>query len=109
MDYSQFQMVENMSEVTPIFKKIFDEGKSFGTDIAKMGFYHDCMMSAKVEGNQIIFALPFNGPMSMLRDFLEHTHFNKTNSIMVDIEVNEDNTMLTASFYTTELKLFTDF
>jgi len=108
-DFSKFQMVENMSEVTHIFKKIFDGGKSFGTDNAKMGFFHESMMAAKVDGNQIVFALPFNGPMSMLRELLTSTHYNKTNSIIVDIDVNDDNTMLTATFYTTELKLFAEF
>ena len=63
-----------MSEVTHIFKKIFDGKKSYGTDIAKMGFFHDQVLAAKVEGNQIVFALPFNGPVSLLRDILEKTH-----------------------------------
>jgi hypothetical protein len=108
MDYNQFQPVEDMSEVTPIFKKIFDGKKSYGTDTAKMGFFHDCMLAAKVDGNQIIFALPFNGPMNMLREVLEKTHYNKTNSIMVMCEVNDDNTMLTATFYSKEFKLFKD-
>lgn len=109
MDYNQFQPVENMEEVTHVFKKIFDGKKSYGTDTAKMGFFHDCMLAAKVEGNQILFSLPFNGPMMMLRDVLEHTHYNKTNSIMVTCDVNDDNTMLTATFYSKEFKLFMDF
>lgn len=108
MDYNQFQIVEDMSVVTRIFKKIFDEGKTFGTDNAKMGFYQGFMMAAKVDGNQILFALPFNGPMAMLREFLEHTHYDKTDSIMVTCEVNDDNTMLTATFYSKEFKLFMD-
>lgn len=109
MDYNQFQPVEDMGEVTHIFKQIFDGKKSFGTDNAKMGFFHDCMMSAKVESNQIIFALPFNGPISLLRDILEKAHYNKTDSIMVTCDVNDDNTMLTATFYSKEFKLFQDF
>ena len=109
MDYSQFQPVENMEEVTHVFKKIFDGKKSFGTDNAKMGFFHDRVLAAKVTGNQIIFALPFNGPVSMLREVLENTHYNKTNSIMVVCDVNDDNTLLTATFYSKEFKLFKEF
>lgn len=109
MDYNQFQPVEDMGEVTHVFKKIFDNRKSYGTDTAKMGFFHDQVLAAKVEGNQITFALPFNGPMVMLRDILEHTHYNKTNSIMVVCEVNDDNTELVATFYSKEFKLFMDF
>ena len=108
MDYSQFQPIEDMSEVTHIFKKIFDGKKSYGTDTAKMGFFHDQVLAAKVESNQIVFALPFNGPMSMLREILEKTHYDKTDSIMVTCDVNDDNTMLTATFYSKEFKLFTD-
>ena len=109
MDYNQFQPVEDMSEVTHIFKQIFDGKKSFGTDTAKMGFFHEQMMAAKVEGNQIIFALPFNGPMLKLREILEKAHYNKTDSIMVTCDVNDDNTILTATFYSKEYKLFMDF
>lgn len=108
MDYSQFQPIEDMNEVVPIFKKIFDGGKTFGTDIIRMGFYHDSALTAKVEDNTIIFCMPYNGAMAMLRSFLEHTHFNKTDSIMVTCEVNDDNTMLTATFYSKEFKLFKD-
>ena len=108
MDYNQFQPIEDMSEVTHIFKKIFDGRKSYGTDTAKMGFFHDQVLAAKVEGNQIIFALPFNGPMNMLRELLTTTHYNKTDSIMVTCDVNDDNTQLTATFYSKEFKLFTD-
>ena len=108
MDYNQFQPIEDMSEVTPIFKKIFDGGKSYGTDTIRMGFYKDSPMIARVDGNTIEFALPFNGALSMLKEFLTHTHFNKTDSIMVVCEVNDDNTMLTATFYSKEFKLFTD-
>ena len=109
MDYNQFQPVEDMSEVTHIFKQIFDGKKTFGTDTAKMGFFHDQVLAAKVEGNQITFALPFNGPISMLRDILENTHYNKTDSIMVKCEVNDDNTELVATFFSKEFKLFMDF
>ena len=98
-----------MEEVTHVFKKIFDGKKSYGTDTVKMGFFHDCMLAAKVEGNQILFSLPFNGPMVLLRDILKHTHYNKTNSIMVTCDVNDDNTLLTATFYSKEFKLFMDF
>ena len=106
MDYSKFHVVEDMSEVTHVFKKIFDGKKTFGTDTAKMGFFHDCVLAAKVEGNRIIFALPFNGPMMMLKEVLEKTHYTRTDSIMVVCEVNDDNTMLTATFYSKEFKIF---
>lgn len=108
MNYDQFQPVEDMGEVTHVFKKIFDGKKTFGTDNAKMGFFHDCVLAAKIDGNQIIFALPFNGPLNMLREILENTHYNKTDSIMVKCDVNDDNTMLTATFYSKEFKLFQD-
>ena len=74
-----------------------------------MGFFHDQVLAAKVEGNQIIFALPFNGPMMMLREILEKSRYNKTDSIMVTCDVNDDNTQLTATFYSKEFKLFMDF
>jgi hypothetical protein len=106
MDYSKFHVVEDMSEVTHVFKKIFDGKKTFGTDTAKMGFFHDSVLAAKVEGNRIIFALPFNGPMMMLKEVLEKTHYTRTDSIMVVCEVNDDNTMLTATFYSKEFKIF---
>ena len=108
MNYDQFQQIEDMNEVVPIFKKIFDGGKSYGTDTLRMGFYRDSVLTAKVEDNKIFFAMPFNGAFCMLREFLEHTHFNKTDSIMCDCEVNDDNTMLTATFYSKEYKLFKD-
>lgn len=109
IDYSNFHpALEDMNEVSHIFKKIFDGKKSFGTDTAKMGFFHDCMLAAKVEGNQIIFAMPFNGPMTMLREILEKSHYNKTDSVMVTCDVNDDNTILTATFYSKEYKLFKD-
>ena len=108
-DFSKFQKVENMTEVTHIFKKIFDGGKSFGTDETKMGFFKGAPIIARVVDNRIEFALPFYGAMTLLVDLLENTHYNKTNSIIVDIVTSDDNTMLTATFYTTELKLFEDF
>ena len=108
MDYKQFHPVDNMDEVTHIFKKIFDGKKSYGTDTARMGFFHDQVLAAKIEGNQIVFALPFNGPMTLLRDILEKTHYTKTDSILVTTEVNDDNTELTATFYSREYKIFED-
>ena len=108
-EFSKFQKVENMTEVTHIFKKIFDGGKSFGTDDTKMGFFKGAPIIARVVDNRIEFALPFYGAMTLLVDLLENTHYNKTNSIIVDIVTSDDNTMLTATFYTTELKLFEDF
>ena len=109
MDYNQFQPVENMDEVTHVFKKIFDGGKSYGSDTIRMGFYKEFVMTAKVEGNVIYFAMPYHGPMAMLAEFLTKTHYNKTNSIFVVCEANDDNTMLTATFYSKEFKLFQDF
>ena len=108
MDYSKFQPIEDMNEVTPIFKKIFDGGKSYGTDNVRMGFYKDFVLCAKVEGNKIFFAMPYYGALAMLQEFLQKAHYNKTNSIMVTCERNEDNTMLTATFYSKEFKLFKD-
>ena len=75
-DFSKFQMVENMSEVTHIFKKIFDGGKSFGTDETKMGFFKGAPIIARVVDNRIEFALPFYGAMTLLVDLLENTHYN---------------------------------
>jgi len=108
MDYSKFQPIEDMSEVTPIFKKIFDGGKSYGTDNVRMGFYNDSVLTAKVEENKIFFCMPYYGPLAMLGEFLLKAHYNKTNSIMVTCERSEDNTMLTATFYSKEFKLFKD-
>jgi hypothetical protein len=73
----------------------------------KIGTFRTFTM--KIEGNNIFFAMPFHGPMAMLSEFLSKTHYNKTNSIFVTCEVNDDNTMLTATFYSKEFKLFTDF
>lgn len=98
-----------MNEVTHIFRKIFDGGKSYGTDNVRMGFYKDSVLNAKVENNKIFFAMPYYGAMAMLSEFLQKQHYNKTNSIMVVCEANDDNTMLTATFYSKEFKLFTDF
>ena len=108
MDYNQFQPVEDMGEVTPIFKKIFDGGKSYGTDNVRMGFFHDQVLTAKVEDNKIFFCFPYYGAMAMLSEILTKAHYNKTDSIMVNCEVNDDNTMLTATFYSKEFKLFMD-
>ena len=108
MDFSQFQPVENMEEVTHVFKKIFDDKKSYGTDTIRMGFFHDQVLTAKVECNKIFFCMPYYGAMAMLSELLQNTHYNKTNSIMVKCETNEDNTMLTATFYSKEFKLFMD-
>jgi hypothetical protein len=108
MDYNQFQPIEDMSEVTPIFKKIFDGGKTYGTGTLRMGFYHDSVLTAKVEENKIYFCFPYYGALAMLSEFLQKQHYNKTNSIMVTCEVNDDNTMLTATFYSKEFKLFQD-
>ena len=106
MDYNDYHVVEDMGEVTHIFKKIFDGGKAFGTDTIKMGFYQEFPMISEVIGNKIVFSMPFGGSISSLREFLENTHYNRTNSIMVDCK-NSD-TMLTATFYSKEMKIFKD-
>lgn len=111
MDYSQFHPVEQdemKACVLPIIFKCFDS-KPIGTDLVKMGFFKDSVLAVKVDGNIVTFALPFNGPISMLRDILTNTHYNKTDSIMVRCEVNDDNTLLTATFYSKEYKLFMDY
>ena len=108
MDFSRFQPIEDMGEVTHVFKKIFDGGKSYGTDTIRMGFYKDSVLTAKVEDNKIFFSMPYYGAMAMLCEFLQRTHYNKTDSIMVDCVISEDNTMLTATFYSKEFKLFQD-
>ena len=108
MDYNKFQPIEDMNEVVHIFKKIFDGGKTYGSDTIRMGFYRDAALTAKVEENKIYFCFPYLGPLAMLQEFLEKTHYNKTNSIMVACERNEENTMLTATFYSKEFKLFND-
>jgi len=108
MDYNDFQPVEDMSEVTHIFKKIFDDKKFFSNETTTTGFFAGSPLVARIEGNRIQFAMPFCGALSMLRDILEKNHYNKTDSIMVTCEVNDDNTMLTATFYSKEFKLFKD-
>ena len=108
IDYSQFQPAD-MNEVgKTIWKAVYDGNKSFGTDVVKMGFFKDSCLTAKVEDNTIVFCMPYYGALTMLQDTLEHTHYNKTNSIMVVCERNEDNTELVATFYSKEFKLFTD-
>ena len=97
-----------MSEVTHVFKKIFDGGKSYGTDSIRMGFYHDQVLTAKVGDNKIFFCFPYYGAIAMLGEFLQKAHYNKTDSIMVTCDINEENTMLTATFYSKEYKLFMD-
>lgn len=110
MDFKDFHIVEDMNEVTHVFKKIFDDKKTFGTDVVKMGFFMDKCLTAKVHGNKITFVFPFNdGSPSKIKDILEHTHYNKTNSIMVVCEISDDNTEVVATFYSKEYKLFMDF
>ena len=109
MDYSQFQPADMIEVGKTIWKIVYDDGKSFGTDVVKMGFFKDACLTAKVEDNQIIFCMPYNGAMAMLKDRLEHSHYNKTDSIMVTCEINDDNTELVATFYSKEFKLFKDF
>lgn len=105
MDYRQFQIVEDMSEVTHIFKSIFDGKKSYGTENVKMGFFHDEILAAKVEGNQILFSLPFDSShVGELKEILETSHYNKTNSIMVVCDIKDS--LLTATFYSKEYRLF---
>lgn len=117
MDYNQFHPVEPSemaSCVIPILFKCFD-AKPIGTELVKMGLFRGSALAVKVEGNTATFALPFNGPMAMLREYLTKEdrggrqclrHYNKTDSIIYNYEVNDDNTELTMSFYTKEFKMF---
>lgn len=117
MDYSQFHPVEQdemKSCVLPILFKCFDS-KPIGTDFVKMGLFKDAVLAVKVDGNIVTFALPFNGPMLLLQEYLTKEerngkqclrHYNKTDSIIYNFETNDDNTELVMSFYTKEFKLF---
>lgn len=117
MDYNQFHPVEQAemsSCVLPIIFKCFDN-KPIGTEFVKMGLFRDCVLAVKVDGNIATFALPFNGPMGLLKEYLTKEdrggkqclrHYNKTGSIIYNFEVNDDNTELTMRFYTKEFKLF---
>jgi len=117
MDYSLFHPVEQdemKSCVLPILFKCFDS-KPIGTDLVKMGLFKDSVLAVNVDGNQATFALPFNGPMLMLREYLTKEerngkqclrHYNKTDSIIFDYDTNDDNTELVMKFYTKEFKLF---
>lgn len=108
IDYSQFQPAD-MNEVgRTIWNIVFDDKKSFGTDSVKMGFFKDSALTAKVEDNTILFCFPYNGAIAMLKQTLERSHYNKTDSIMVTCEISDDNTELVATFYSKEFKLFTD-
>ena len=117
MDYSQFHPVEPaemQSCVLPIIFKCFDS-KPIGTDFVKMGLFKDAVLAVKVDGNQATFALPFNGPILLLKEYLTKEerngkqclrHYNKTDSIIYNFEINDDNTELVMNFYTKEFKLF---
>ena len=105
MDSSKFQQVENMDEVRSVFREIF-EGKTIGTDDVKMGTFSNSVCAAKVEGNQITFALPFNGPVVLLVEILKKHKYNRSNTIFCETEVNDDNTIVTAKYYTKEFKMF---
>ena len=105
MDSSKFQQVENMDEVRSVFREIF-EGKTIGTDDVKMGTFSNSVCAAKVEGNQITFALPFNGPVVLLVEILNKHKYNRSNTIFCETEVNDDNTIVTAKYYTKEFKMF---
>ena len=105
MDSSKFQIVEDMSEVRSVFKEIF-EGKTIGTDDVKMGFFSNSVCAAKVDGNRIIFSLPFNGPVVLLTEILKKHRYNKSNSLFCDIDINDDNTIVTATYFPTEYKMF---
>jgi hypothetical protein len=105
MDSSKFQVVEDMSEVRSVFREIF-EGKTIGTDDVKMGTFSNSVCAAKVEGNQITFCLPFNGPVVLLVEILKKHKYNRSDTIFCETEVNDDNTIVTASYYTKEFKMF---
>ncbi len=105
MDSKNFQQVEDMNEVRSVFKEIF-EGKTIGTDDVKMGTFSNSVCAAKIEGNEIIFALPFNGPITLLCEILKKHKYNKSNTIFCECEVNDDNTIVTARYFTKEFKMF---
>jgi len=105
MDSKNFQQVEDMNEVRSVFKEIF-EGKTIGTDDVKMGTFSNSVCAAKIEGNEIVFALPFNGPITLLCEILKKHKYNKSNTIFCECEVNDDNTIVTARYFTKEFKMF---
>lgn len=105
MDSKNFQQVEDMNEVRSVFKEIF-EGKTIGTDDVKMGTFSNSVCAAKIEGNEITFALPFNGPITLLCEILKKHKYNKSNTIFCECEVNDDNTIVTARYFTKEFKMF---
>ena len=105
MDSKNFQQVEDMNEVRSVFKEIF-EGKTIGTDDVKMGTFSNSVCAAKIEGNEIIFALPFNGPITLLCEILKKHKYNKSNTIFCECEVNDDNTIVIARYFTKEFKMF---
>lgn len=98
-------MVEDMTEVRSVFKEIYS-GKTIGTDDVKMGNFCDCVCASKVEGNEILFALPFNGPVTLLCEILKKHKYNRSNTIFCTIDVNDDNTLVTAKYFTKEFKMF---
>lgn len=105
-NYSNFQRVQDMSDVLKVFREIFDDRKSYGTDTIRMGFYHDFPLVARVKENTISFAMPFDGPTSMLIDLLTNRKYNKSNSIVCECYSDDDNTIVTATFFLREYKLF---
>lgn len=117
MDFSKFHPVEQqemLSCVAPVIFKCFD-GKSIGTDLVKLGMFKDKPLAIRIDGNEVTFALPFNGPISLLRDYLTFEirhgkkmlrHYNPSDSILFDIVTNDNNTELIATFYTKEFKMF---
>jgi len=117
MDYSQFHPVEPAEMqacVLPILFKCFDS-KPIGTDFVKMGLFKGSVLAVNVDGNNATFALPFNGPIALLKEYLTKEerngkqclrHYNKTDSIIYNFETNDDNTELVMNFYTKEFRLF---
>lgn len=117
IDFSKFHEVEEgemQTCVLPTIYKVFDS-KPIGTDYVKTGMFQGCCLSIKVEGNVVTFAMPFNAPVVMLKDYLTKEdrngticsrHYNKSDSIIYDIEQSDDNTLLIMRFYTKELKMF---
>ena len=96
-----------MNDVRSVFKEIFC-GKTIGTNDVKMGTFCESVCAAKVEGNQITFSLPFNGPVVLLIEILKKHKYNKSNSIFCECDVNDDNTIVTARYYVKEYKLLQD-
>lgn len=117
MDYTKFHPVEQaemLSCVLPVIYKCFDQ-KPIGTEFSKMGTIKAQVLAVKAEGNSVTFSMPSNGQMDALIHYLtkierngqiHHRHYNPTDAIMYELNVNQDRTELVMTFYTKEFKMF---